>query len=121
MYKTFKYFDQLFFQPLKKADIIVDHGIVHRVFDVPALLLGQDDRGLRKLFEVVTDRRLRKVDVIVEIDAIQPIVLLLDLTQDLQSRWIRKGLGDLLRLFRIHLRHMTNYLYVRYGKSASPP
>lgn len=117
MYKIFKYFNVffkkcgsagggLFLQALEEGDVVVDDGIVHGVLDVPAFFFGQDDRGLGKLLEVVTDGGLGQIDIVVQVHTIQPVImLLLDLTEDLQSCWIGKGLGDLFRLFRVHLRH----------------
>ena len=88
-------------------DVVVDDGIIHLVLDIPAFLFGQDNGGLGKLLEVMADRGLCEIDIIIQIDAVQPVMLLLYFTENFQSRWIGKGLGDLFRLFRVHLRHKS--------------
>src|ERR1700754_4857382 len=61
---------------------------------------------------MVTDGRLRKVYVLIEVDAVEPVVLLFDLAEDLEPCWVGKSFGNLFRLFSIHLRHMTILLQV---------
>ena len=57
------------------------------------------------------------MDVFIQIDAVEPVMFFFDLAEYLQPSRIGKSFGYLFRLLRIHLRHMTNYFYVRYGIS----
>jgi len=72
----------LLLQPLQKTDIFIDHLIVHRVLDIAAFLFGENDRGLCQLLEMMTDRRLRQIDIVIKIDTIKPVVLFFDLAED---------------------------------------
>ena len=99
---------ELFFEALKKADKVVYDLIVHGVLDIPPFFFGEDDRRFGELFQVVADRRLGEINVVVEIYAVQPIILFFDFAEDFQPRWIGERFGDFLRGFGVHLGHMTS-------------
>jgi len=104
----------LFFQALEEDDVFVDDLVVHHVFDIATFFFGEDDRGLGQLFEMVADGGLCQVDIIIEVHAVEPVVLFFDLAEDLKPGRIREGLGDLFRSFCVHLGHMISNLHTRY-------
>jgi hypothetical protein len=98
---------ELFFQALEEADKVVNDLIVHGILDIPSFFFREDDGRFGQLFEVMADGRLGEVDVVVEVYAVQPIILFFDFAEDFQPRWIGERFGDFLRGFGVHLGHMT--------------
>jgi hypothetical protein len=99
---------ELFFEALEKADKVVYDLIIHGVLDIPPFFFREDDRRFGELFQVMADRRLGEINVIVEIYAVQPIILFFDFAEDFQPRWIGKRFGYFLRGFGVHLGHIAS-------------
>jgi len=91
----------------QKMKVFVEHFIFHGVFMIASFFFLFDQPRFQQNLHMVRNRRLRKVQHILNIRTLTTASLIGDVMQDLQAIGIAQGLGYFFDLLNIHAQENT--------------
>lgn len=100
---------------IQKGDVFIQNLVIQLVFDVSSFFFCNDDLHVGKNFQMMANGRLREVDDVSQVDAIQTITLFFDLLYYKESVGVGQRLCYFLGFLCVHkilrLAKLTFYLF----------